>query len=119
MFPFVQRPEYEDSVKDDIILILYHFVKIAIGEGDEIAELIPNLFEGVESQSIESKSLSQSSSESSNVSPPREPFMIILDNAHKMDPASWDLYEAIRDGCYRIALILILQTDFNEDVKIH
>ena len=45
--------------------------------------------------------------------------MIILDNAHKMDPASWDLYEAITDGCYRIALILILQTDFNEDVKIH
>ena len=41
MFPFVQRPEYEDSDKDDIILILYHFVKVAIGEGDEIAELIP------------------------------------------------------------------------------
>ena len=36
-----------------------------------------------------------------------------------MDPASWDLYEAIRDGCYRVALILMLQTDFNEDVKIH
>ena len=59
MFPFVQRPEYEDSDKDDIILILYHFVKVAIGEGDEIAELIPLLYEGVESQSIES--LSQSS----------------------------------------------------------
>ena len=36
-----------------------------------------------------------------------------------MDQTSWELYEAIRDGCYKIVLILLLQTDFNEDVKIH
>ena len=44
---------------------------------------------------------------------------MVLDNAQMMDTASWELYEAIRDGCYRISLILMLQTDFNEDVKIH
>ena len=36
-----------------------------------------------------------------------------------MDIASWELYEAIRDGCFRITLILILQTDSNEDMKVH
>ena len=45
--------------------------------------------------------------------------MVVLDNAHMMDPASWDLYEAIRDGCYRIVVILLLQTDYNDGVKIH
>lgn len=35
-----------------------------------------------------------------------------------MDPASWELYEAIRDGCKRIVLILILQTDYNDSLKI-
>ena len=43
----------------------------------------------------------------------------MLDNAHMMDSASWDLYEAIRDGCYRVAIILLLQTDHNEGVRIH
>ena len=36
-----------------------------------------------------------------------------------MDQSSWKLYEAIRDGCYRIAMILSLQTDYNDGVKIH
>ena len=44
---------------------------------------------------------------------------MILDNAQMMDIASWELYEAIRDGCFRITLILILQTDSNEDMKVH
>ena len=98
---------------------MYHFVKVAIGEGEDIAELIPKLYDGIESQSVASSNSQMTSKSSSDGPPSREPFIFILDNAHKMDPASWDLYEAIRDGCCRVALILMLQTDFNEDVKIH
>ena len=46
-------------------------------------------------------------------------FIIVLDNAHMMDAASWELYEAVRDGCHRVAMILLLQTDYNDEVKVH
>ena len=60
-----------------------------------------------------------SSEEDEEAKEPSEPFVMILDNAQMMDIASWELYEAIRDGCFRITLILIIQTDSNEDMKVH
>jgi hypothetical protein len=45
--------------------------------------------------------------------------IIILDNAHMMDQASWQLFEAIRDECYRVAIILCVQTDDQDKIKIN
>lgn len=45
--------------------------------------------------------------------------IIILDNAHMMDQASWQLFEAIRDECYRVAIILCMQTDDQDKIKIN
>ena len=36
------------------------------------------------------------------------PIIFVLDNAHLMDVASWQLYEALSDDCYRICIILLM-----------
>jgi|LauGreDrversion4_2_1035121.scaffolds.fasta_scaffold1216788_2 predicted ATPase len=36
-----------------------------------------------------------------------------------MDEASWRLIELIKDECRRIAIILLIQTDSNNQIKIH
>ena len=36
-----------------------------------------------------------------------------------MDAASWELYEAIRDGCCRIAIVILMQTDDDGEFKTH
>ena len=59
------------------------------------------------------------SSEDSSFDDHKAPFIIVLDNAHMMDSASWELYAAIRDECDRIAIILLMQTDGDGEFKIH
>ena len=54
MFPFVRRPEYEDQDREDIIQMLYHLVKIAIGEAGDISDLIAELCGDEVSQSASS-----------------------------------------------------------------
>ena len=41
----------------------------------------------------------------------KPPIILVLDNAHLMDVASWQLYEALSDDCHRICIILLMQTD--------
>ena len=48
-----------------------------------------------------------------------EPLMIVLDNVCLMDEPSWRLLELIKDECSRIAIILLVQTDTNNNIKIH
>ena len=38
----------------------------------------------------------------------RPPYIFVLDNAHLMDVASWQLYEALSDDCQRLAIILLM-----------
>ena len=47
------------------------------------------------------------------------PMIIILDTVYLMDEASWKLLELIKDECYQIAVILLMQTDTNNQAKIH
>lgn len=46
------------------------------------------------------------------------PITLILDTAHIMDTVSWRLFEKIKK-CKRIAVILIMQTDEKDIIKIH
>jgi len=55
---------------------------------------------------------------SSNISS-ENPMLVILDNCSLMDEPSWKLVELIKDECSRIAIILIVQTDRNNQMKIH
>jgi len=124
-FPFIMRPKYTEEETEIILQVMYNLVKLAIGEGEDLSQLRPGHLSGVQEDAYEdSKSESSESFASQSVGSKDEtdnkspPFIIVLDNAHMMDPASWELYEAIRDGCKRIVLILILQTDYNDSLKI-
>ena len=46
-------------------------------------------------------------------------MIVILDTVYLMDEASWKLLELIKDECQRIAIILLVQTDTNNQPKIH
>ncbi len=46
-------------------------------------------------------------------------MLVILDTVQLMDEASWKLIELIKDECRRIAIILLIQTDSNNQIKIH
>ena len=42
-----------------------------------------------------------------------------MDTVHLMDEPSWRLLELIKDECSKIAIILMVQTDTNNQPKIH
>ncbi len=44
---------------------------------------------------------------------------MILDTVYFMDEASWRLLELIKDECSKIAIILLVQTDTNNEPRIH
>jgi len=47
------------------------------------------------------------------------PVIVILDTVYFMDEASWRLLELIKDECSKIAIILLVQTDTNNQPRIH
>lgn len=47
------------------------------------------------------------------------PMLLIFDTVFLMDEASWKLLELIKDECSQIAIILLMQTDTNNQPKIH
>lgn len=58
------------------------------------------------------------SEDSSEKSTQRPCSVIVLDDAHKMDQASWQFFEAIRDDCTRVCILMCMQTDENDQFKI-
>jgi predicted ATPase len=47
------------------------------------------------------------------------PVLVIFDNVHLMDEASWKLLEIVREYCQRIAFVLLIQTDTNNKIRVH
>lgn len=43
---------------------------------------------------------------------------MILDTVHLMDEASWRLLHMIKEECQRIAVVLLIQTDSNNHIKV-
>lgn len=47
------------------------------------------------------------------------PILLVFDTAHMMDVPSWRLFENIKSSVSRIGVILLLQTDSMDVLKIH
>ncbi len=47
------------------------------------------------------------------------PILLVFDTAHMMDVPSWRLFENIKASVSRIGVILLLQTDSMDVLKIH
>lgn len=89
--------------------MILDLIKMAIGETEDISIL----------NQTKKTSTSKSKTQDSNEEEEQQPItIIILDNAHMMDVASWQLFEAINDDCSRIAIILLMQTDEADKLKI-
>lgn len=46
-------------------------------------------------------------------------MVLIFDTVHLMDEASWKLLELVKDECSDVAVVLLMQTDTNNQPKIH
>ena len=79
--PFVQREDFVE--KDQILRLALNLVKFLIGENDDFDKSKRQL--------------------KANISP----ILIILDTAHLIDSASWELFALIRDECRCIGIILL------------
>jgi hypothetical protein len=44
---------------------------------------------------------------------------VILDTVQYMDEPSWRLLELVKDECRRIAVVVLVQTDTNNQAKVH
>ena len=82
------REIFEDQ--RNIIELVTNFVKIVIGERDDIS------LEG-DSDEVPSHQKGEE----------MYPILIIMDSVHLMDGPSWLLYESIREKCLRIGIILL------------
>ena len=96
--PFITRPDYSTADRQAIIQILANFVKLVIGEQEDVSGLA----------SFDNKNISRQIESDDEDSPDRPPIILVLDNAHLMDAASWQLYAALSDHCHRICIILLM-----------
>jgi len=118
-FPFIQRVDYEE--RQDIIELVVVFVKLVIGEVDDVSIDMQSTSQGAPWKNNR-KHANSSDLENDNGPADQDslpPMVVILDTAQYMDASSWQLYEAIRDDCFRICLILLLQTDDADELRVH
>ena len=104
-FQFVKREVYAEEIVDGVLDFLIDFIKAVLGERYEDEE--------------DSEDFSQNEKYTKNPLLNGSPVMIILDTVYLMDEASWRLLELIKDECSRIAIVLLVQTDTNNNPKIH
>ena len=108
-FPFVTRPDYTAEEKDDIVEFLTQLIKCFIGEENDIS--------GWQSILDAKHRSRQEIDETAEIDKP--PFIIIMDNAHNMCPTSWKLIENILEETYRLVIILLVQSDDMDRMRIH
>ena len=99
--------EYADEVKISLINFLVNLVKIIIGEEKDVTLL--------SSQNSDDHTSSGSSDESFTG---QIPFVICIDDAHRMCPTSWRLLDEIVESCDRIAIFLLIKSDQKDRMKI-
>lgn len=105
-FQFVKREIYAEETVDGILDFIIDFVKIAVGDDN---------------------SEDESQMDKSSQGGPMHPFgniggqqvLVILDTVYMMDEPSWRLLELIKDECSKVAIIMLVQTDTNNNPKIH
>ena len=107
--PFISRPEYTKQEKEELIELLTQLMKCLIGEESDVSGW---------NSVLDPRSRSKQDLENEEFED-KPPFIIVLDNGHDMDPTSWHLMESIVEECYRVVIILLVQSDDMDRMKIH
>lgn len=108
--PFVTREDYESVVKQDLITFLTELMKCMVGEENDIS--------GWNSMMDNTRNRSRQDM-TGELDEDKPPFILMIDNAHNMCPTSWQLLESIIFDCYRLVVILLVQSDEMDRMKIH
>ena len=96
--PFITRPNYSSEDRHAIIEILTNFVKLVIGEQGDLSGITQ----------FRNKNQKKKLDSDDELSQDKPPIILVLDNAHLMDIASWQLYEALITECRRICIVLLM-----------
>lgn len=105
---FINRPEYSKAEKEEIVDLLTNLIKCMIGEDSDVSGWNSIL-----------DPRQKSRQEIDDEHDERPPFVIVMDNAQNMDPTSWQLLESVIEESYRIVVILLVQSDDMDRMKIH
>ena len=100
--------EYADLDKLGLINFLVNLVKIIIGEEKDVTLL-----------SSENSDAHSSSCSSDNSFTGLIPFVLCIDDAHRMCPTSWRLLDELVNTCDRIAIYLLIKSDQRYRMKIN
>ena len=90
-----------------MIDFLTQLIKCLIGEQNEISDW----HSFMENSRMKSRDMDNSFID-------KPPFMIFIDNAHNMCPTSWLLLQQVLEESYRLVVILLVQSDDMDRMKI-
>ena len=107
-FPFITRPDYSAQDKEELISFLTELVKCMIGEDNDVSGW-QSLFEN----------RNNSRQQRDEGEDDKAPIVIFIDNAQDMCPTSWLFLDNILEECYQVVVILLVQSDDMDRMKIH
>lgn len=107
---FISIPSYEERHRKKVINFFTNVIKTCIYE--ELDESDWN------SEKSDCKTASMHSVNLSDISN-KLPVIFVIDNAHEMCSTSWQLLEYIMSNCYRIVIILLVNTDTRDRILIN
>lgn len=99
---FVKRQRFPEELEEDVLEFVVDFVKEALGEKEDCS-----------SDSDDDRSSRPGSSGGTT-----HPMLLVFDAVFLMDEASWKLLELVKDECGQVAVVLLMQTDTNNQLKI-
>ena len=106
---FVKREKYSEDIVEGVLDLVIEFVKDVLGEKDAESSV----------DNLSRHKNSEDDYQPHRVMAGENPMLVILDSVSLMDEASWKLLELIKDECSQIAVVMLVQTDTNNQPKIH
>ena len=104
---FVKRQRFHEDVEEDALEFMVEFVKEALGEREDCSS---DSRLGVSDDERASRLGSGGTA---------FPMLLVFDTVFLIDEASWKLLELVKDECGQLAVVLLMQTDTNNQVKVH
>ena len=105
---FVQMPNFSDDINERIIEFLTTCFKVMIGDTEDVTHLVS--FDQTKGKSDFSGDTSEDESQT--------PYIIVIDNAQRLDKVAWGLFGRLAEEGSGFAVILLMQTDDLDRINI-
>ena len=105
-------PEYEENTTEEIIEFFTNLFRLMLGDTEDVSQWLS--FDNQKASAMLPSN--DGSDDSFNLN--RHPFLIVIDNAHRMDKVSWLMFYSLMSDCTNFAIVMLMQTDDLDRIKI-